>query len=141
MYSVCVVELLDTVRYRKILGVVKECFCDKFMSPVKNNWVVGILFIILMLHWNKRMFVCSWSSLKYSLAKQIVMTYRSLRSFSVTRSERINQLWSKKYWILCVYAYILAVVIQQANCVFYIPHYCVNGGLSGSTIFLHISDK
>jgi hypothetical protein len=53
-----------------------------------------------MLPLNKRIFVCSWLSLGYSLAKDIVITDTSLRKFSVfvsvaaehfTKSEGINQ--------------------------------------------------
>jgi hypothetical protein len=79
---------------------------------------------------------------KYNLAKQMVMTDKSLRSFSVfvsvavkhfTGSDGINVM--KEYIIsVCI----LDLVIRHAKRIFSASYYVVTCGLSVCTIFLHI---
>ena len=68
-----------------------------------------------MQHPNKRLFVCSWPSLDLHFAEQIVMTYKSLRSFSffvsiavklVTRFEGIIQVCNsiRYHGYVCLYS-------------------------------------
>jgi hypothetical protein len=70
-----------------------------------------------MLHWNKRMFICSWPTLDYSWNKQIVIADKS---FAVSRfraavihfarSDGINQLRSNKNKILRVFVFLPKLV-------------------------------
>ena len=75
-----------------------------------------------MVHWQKRILVCSWCYL--DVRKQSVIADKSLHNFSVsvsfsvehfTISEGLNQLWSNKYQILWI---CVVVVIQHAKCMF-----------------------
>ena len=97
----------------------------------------------------QRKFFCSCSFLEYSLAKHILMTYKSLRIFSFfffvsvavkqfTRSDGINLSCSSKCEILLVCVCILALVTLHVNRSFSAPHYIIVCGLSGSAIFFHI---
>jgi hypothetical protein len=81
----------------------------------------------------------------YNLAKQTVMTDKSLRNFSVfvflwnilwdqmesTNYEAINIKCAER---VCI----LALVTLHANRIFPAPYYTLNYGLSGSTVFFHM---
>ena len=102
------------------------------------------LYIIITLYWSKRIFVFSWPSLTYNLAKQIVMSGQSFRSFckNFSRSGEMNQLWNSKYYVLCV---CLCSCLSWSACISYLfcailyyhlwpvwfyhifPHYLING--------------